>query len=69
MKQIVEKNNKGEIWFFENINKIEKPLARMFKGGGGEKHANMVWGKLLHLVCPGMHPSAPAIGTWIRQQH
>lgn len=32
MKQTVEKNNKGKIWFFENINKIEKPLARMIKG-------------------------------------
>ena len=26
------KINKTKIWFFENINKIEKPLSRLIKG-------------------------------------
>ena len=35
MKNNEENNikiNKTKIWFFENINKIEKPLARLIKG-------------------------------------
>lgn len=51
MKQTVEKNNKGKICFFENINKIEKPLARMIKGKKTKNHTNMVWEKLRHPPC------------------
>ena len=31
MKKIIEKINKTKGLFFENINKIDKPLARLFK--------------------------------------
>ena len=31
MKEIVVKNNKTKSWFFEKINKIDKPLARLIK--------------------------------------
>ena len=31
MKQTVAKTNKTKIWFFEKINKIDKPLARLIK--------------------------------------
>ena len=31
MKEIIEKINKTESWFFEKINKIDKPLARLTK--------------------------------------
>ena len=31
MKETVVKINKTESWFFEKINKIEKPLARLIK--------------------------------------
>ena len=31
MKEIIVKINKTKIWFFENINKIDKPLARLIK--------------------------------------
>ena len=30
-KEIIAKINKTEIWFFEKINKIDKPLARLIK--------------------------------------
>ena len=29
MKEITVKINKTKIWFFEKINKIDKPLARL----------------------------------------
>ena len=31
MKEIIVKINKTESWFFEKINKIDKPLARLIK--------------------------------------
>ena len=31
MKETVAKINKTKSWFFEKINKIEKPLARLMK--------------------------------------
>ena len=30
-KQTIAKINKAKSWFFENINKIDKPLARLIK--------------------------------------
>ena len=31
MKETIEKINKTKSWFFEKINKIDKPLARFIK--------------------------------------
>ena len=31
MKETIEKINKTKSWFFEKINKIDKPLARLIK--------------------------------------
>ena len=31
MKETIAKINKTKIWFFEKINKIDKPLARLIK--------------------------------------
>ena len=31
MKETITKNNKTKRWFFEKINKIDKPLARLIK--------------------------------------
>ena len=31
MKKNIEKSNKNKNWFFEKINKIEKPLVRLIK--------------------------------------
>ena len=31
MKETIEKINKTKTWFFEKINKIDKPLARVIK--------------------------------------
>ena len=31
MKETIVKINKTKSWFFENINKIDKPLARLIK--------------------------------------
>ena len=31
MKEIIVKINKTKSWFFEKINKIDKPLARLIK--------------------------------------
>ena len=30
-KKTIEKSNKNKNWFFEKINKIDKPLARLIK--------------------------------------
>ena len=37
MKKTIEKINKPKGLFFENINKIDKPLARLFKKKKGRK--------------------------------
>ena len=37
MKETIAKINKTESWFFEKINKIDKPLARLIKKTRGEK--------------------------------
>ena len=34
MKEIIAKVNKSKIWFFEKINKIDKPLARLIRKKG-----------------------------------
>ena len=31
MKEVIAKTNKTKSWFFEKINKIDKPLARFIK--------------------------------------
>ena len=36
-KETVAKINKTKNWFFEKINKIDKPLARLIKGKKGEE--------------------------------
>ena len=37
-KETIVKNNKTKSWFFENINKIDKPLARLIKREKKEKN-------------------------------
>ena len=37
MKEILAKSNKTKIWFFEKINKIDKPLVRLIKRKKGER--------------------------------
>ena len=37
MKEMIAKINKTKSWFFEKINKIDKPLARLIKKKKGEK--------------------------------
>ena len=34
MKETIAKINKTKSWFFEKINKIDKPLARLMKNKG-----------------------------------
>ena len=36
MKETIAKINKTNSWFFEKINKIDKPLARLIKKKKGE---------------------------------
>ena len=36
-KEITAKINKAKSWFFEKINKIDKPLARLIKKKKGEE--------------------------------
>ena len=36
MKETIAKTNKTKSWFFEKINKIDKPLARLIKKKKGE---------------------------------
>ena len=37
MKETIVKINKTKSWFFEKINKTDKPLARIIKGKKREK--------------------------------
>ena len=37
MKETIVRINETKIWFFEKINKIDKPLARRIKKKEGEK--------------------------------
>ena len=39
-KEIIAKINKAKSWFFEKINKIDKPLARLIKKKGKESKQN-----------------------------
>ena len=41
MKKTIEKINKTKIWFFEKINKIDKPLARLIKKKKGRGFKSM----------------------------
>ena len=36
-KETIAKINKAKSWFFENINKIDKPLAKLIKKKKGEE--------------------------------
>ena len=36
MKETIAKINKIKSWFFENINKLDKPLTRLIKKKKGE---------------------------------
>ena len=36
MKETIAEINKSKSWFFEKINKIDKPLARLIKKKKGE---------------------------------
>ena len=42
MKVTVEKINKTKSWFFEKINKIDKPLARLIKKKGEKNKINKI---------------------------
>ena len=39
MKETIVKINKSKMWFFEKINRIDKPLARLIKK---EKEQNQI---------------------------
>ena len=41
MKKIIVKINKTKSWFFEKINKIDKPLARLIKKKRGIKSTKL----------------------------
>ena len=40
MKETIAKINKTKSWFFEKINKIDKPLARLIKKKGEKTQIN-----------------------------
>ena len=42
MKKIIIKINKTKNWFFEKINKIYKPLARLIKGKREKNQINKI---------------------------
>ena len=43
MKEIIAKTNKTKSWFFEKINKTDKPLARLIKKKREKTHINRFW--------------------------
>ena len=42
MKETIVKINKTKIWFFEKINKIDKPLARLIKNKREKNQINKI---------------------------
>ena len=42
MKETIAKINKTKSWFFEKINKIDKPLARLIKKKREKTHINRI---------------------------
>ena len=42
MQKRPQQNNKAQSWFFEKINKIENPLARLIKKQRGKKQINKI---------------------------
>ena len=42
MKQAVVNINKNKSWFFEKINKIDKPLARLIKNKRDKNQINKI---------------------------
>ena len=42
MKETIAKINKTKSWFFEKINKIDKPLARLIKKKGVKNQINKI---------------------------
>ena len=42
MKETITKMNKTKSWFFENINKIDKPLARLVKNKREKTQINRI---------------------------
>ena len=46
-KKTIEKINETKSWFFENINKIDKPLARLIKKKRGLKSIKLEMKKKL----------------------
>ena len=42
MKETVVKINKSKSWFFEKINKIDKPLARLIKKKWNKNQINKI---------------------------
>ena len=40
--RLIAKINKGKSWFFEKINKIEKPLARLIKNQREKNQINKI---------------------------
>ena len=42
MKETIGKINKTKSWFFEKINKIDKPLARLIKNKRERKQINKI---------------------------
>ena len=43
MKEIIVKINKTKSWFFETINKTDKPLARLKKKKKEKNQINKIW--------------------------
>ena len=43
MKETTVKINKTKSWFFEKINKIDKPLARLIKKKREKNQINNIW--------------------------
>ena len=42
MKEAIGKMNKTKTWFFEKINKIDKPLAKLIKKQRKKNHINKI---------------------------
>ena len=55
-KETTEKINKAKSWFFEKINKIDKPLARLIKKQKEKNQINKIRNENGH-VYPNVHRS------------
>ena len=66
MKETIAKINKTKTWFFEKINKIDKPLARLIKKKREKTQINRIRNEGASLVAQWLRICLPMQGTQVQ---